>query len=172
MLLRNWINSCSGNLTGSSNGNNRWKDTQGRITQYGMFGDTNSTDEQNINCNSYKEEDYGSTSGSYSPQYMERAIVGVLDSVRISTTRVNSGQTFDTYSHLTWTQTVTNNTSDSVTVTEIGLFGRLSSAVTQSKPCMLYTRDIISPVTIAPGETKTFVVTIDLTQMALSASAS
>ena len=96
----------------------------------------------------------------------------MLDSVRISTTRVNSGQTFDTYSHLTWTQTVTNNTSDSVTVTEIGLFGRLSSAVTQSKPCMLYTRDIISPVTIAPGETKTFVVTIDLTQMALSASAS
>ena len=190
MLLRNWINSSSGQIAGNSNGTNRWKDTQGRITSYGMFGNDSNTYAQEVNLNKYTEADYGSTSGSYSPQYMriclgsgttpptfddykmESAVVGVLDSVNVSSPYASSGQTFDSYSHLTWTQTVMNNTSNNVIINEIGLFGCLYNATTQSKPCVLYTRDVISPVIIAPGVAKTFVVTIDLTQMALSVSAS
>lgn len=192
MLLRNWINSSSGRIAGNDNGIiNRWKDTQGRITQYGVFGDGGSAVyTQEANCNNYVEHDYGSTSGSASPQYMriclgsgstpptfddykmENAIVGILDSANVSSPYASSGQTFDSYSHLTWTQTVINYTNNNVTVNEIGIFGCLLNSTTQNKPCVLYTRDVIDPVTITPGEAKTFVVTIDLTQMSTNVNAS
>ena len=58
------------------------------------------------------------------------------------------------------TQTVSNNTENPVTVTELGIYnGRVSSATGY---CAILTRDVISPVTIAPNETKTFIISWDL----------
>lgn len=61
---------------------------------------------------------------------------------------------------LSLTQTVANNTENPVTVTELGVYnGRTSSATGY---CALLTRDVISPVTIQPNETKTFIISWDL----------
>ena len=58
------------------------------------------------------------------------------------------------------TQTVANNTNSPVTVTELGVYN--SGATGTTKACILLTRDVISPVTIAPNETKTFIISWDL----------
>lgn len=58
------------------------------------------------------------------------------------------------------TQTVANNTENSVTVTELGIYNAGASGTTAN--CMLLTRDVISPVTIQPNETKTFIISWDL----------
>ena len=61
------------------------------------------------------------------------------------------------------TQTVSNNTENPVTVTEVGVYN--SGATGTNKACILLTRDVISPVTIAPNETKTFIISWDLSDI-------
>lgn len=61
------------------------------------------------------------------------------------------------------TQTVANNTENPVTVTELGVYNSAITATTRA--CILLTRDVISPVTIAPNETKTFIISWDLSDI-------
>lgn len=61
------------------------------------------------------------------------------------------------------TQTVANNTENPVTVTELGVYN--SGLTGTSTRCILLTHDVISPVTIQPNETKTFVVAWDLSDI-------
>lgn len=70
---------------------------------------------------------------------------------------------------VTFTQNITNNSGNDITIKEVGLFKGTSSTYCAS---VLITRDVISPVTIAPNETKTFIVTMDFAQMSTNASSS
>ena len=58
------------------------------------------------------------------------------------------------------TESATNNTDADITVSEIGMFG-MDSNSNQYFNKVLYTRNVIEPVTIKPGETKTFTVKIN-----------
>ena len=191
MLLRNFINSMSCYIVNGSNTNTRWVDVKNNGTTYG--NPTCTGIYANNGLNQYKEE-YTSTSGSggSNVQYMNIALgtgttAPTIDDYKMENALINvltdvshkSPYTSDTsqitrlgWSNLVFTQTVANNTENPVTVTEIGLFGHLLDTYTPVKPIVMYTRDVINPVTIGVGETKTFVVTIDLTQMSASASAS
>lgn len=183
MILRNWINFFSASAVAQSNTATRSVDTAGRTTAYGTPGNYGSSTDVNLNW--YTEVDGGGGSGSYSPQYMritlgsgdtqptiddykmDSALVNVLTHVGESNPRVSSPSS-EGWSKLMWSQTVTNNTQDPVVVKEIGIFGRVSTGVAAARPCVLYTRDVIDPVTIQVGETKTFIITIDFTQAATS----
>lgn len=57
------------------------------------------------------------------------------------------------------TQTYTNKSSEDIIVTELGLF--VSDDSRAGYPKVLLTRNVISPVTIKPNETKTFTIKID-----------
>jgi len=72
-----------------------------------------------------------------------------------------------------YTQIVANETSDPITISELGVMGAYSvDTPDRSHSQVLYTRDVITPVTIGVGETKTFVLTIDFAQMSTTANAS
>ena len=58
------------------------------------------------------------------------------------------------------TQSYTNKSSENVIVTELGLFVADNTS-NESFPKVLLTRNVISPVTIKPNETKTFTIKID-----------
>lgn len=58
------------------------------------------------------------------------------------------------------TQSYTNKSSEDITVTELGLFV-CDSGTYSSYTKVLLTRNVISPVTIKPNETKTFTIKID-----------
>lgn len=60
---------------------------------------------------------------------------------------------------ITATQSVVNNTSNNITISEIGLFFGTSTG------CVLLTRDVITPVTLAVGESKTFILSVDFEQL-------
>lgn len=64
---------------------------------------------------------------------------------------------------ITATQNVVNNTSNTITISEIGLF------IGNSSGCILLTRDVIAPVTLAVGESKTFILSVDFEQLSTSA---
>lgn len=64
------------------------------------------------------------------------------------------------------TQSVTNPTSETITINEVGVYGYTEES------CYLLTRSIISPVTLAPNETKTFTVKIDFNKFSEAYSAS
>ena len=57
-------------------------------------------------------------------------------------------------------QSYTNKSSEDVIVTELGLFVT-DNISNESFPKVLLTRNVISPVTIKPNETKTFTIKID-----------
>ena len=58
------------------------------------------------------------------------------------------------------TQSYTNKSSEDITVTELGLFVS-GSDLNPNYAKVLLTRNVISPVTIKPNETKTFTIKID-----------
>ena len=58
------------------------------------------------------------------------------------------------------TQSYTNKSSEDITVTELGLFVS-DTDVNENYAKVLLTRNVISPVTIKPNETKTFTIKID-----------
>ena len=69
------------------------------------------------------------------------------------------------------TESATNNTDADITVSEIGVFGTDSNS-NQYYNKVLYTRNVIEPVTIKPGETKTFTVKINFDKFSDAYSAS
>ena len=190
MILRNFINAVSCSIVNSSNTSTRWVDVKNNGTTYG--NPSCSGTYANNGLNQYKEE-YTSTSGSGGTniQYMDIALgtgttAPTIDDYKMENALINvltdvshkSPYTSDTsqitrlgWSNLVFTQTVKNETENPVTVTEIGLFGHLNDTYTPVKPIVMYTRDVISPVTIGVGESKTFVLTIDFAEMSTTASA-
>lgn len=68
------------------------------------------------------------------------------------------------------TQSYTNKSSEDIIVTEIGLFVSDDSRGDYAK--VLLTRNVISPVTIKPNETKTFTIKIDYKKFSDAYSAS
>lgn len=58
------------------------------------------------------------------------------------------------------TESATNNTDADIIVSEVGVFG-MDANDNQYYQKLLYTRNVIEPVTIKPGETKTFTVKIN-----------
>ena len=68
------------------------------------------------------------------------------------------------------TQSYTNKSSEDIIVTELGLFVCDQESSTYSK--ILLTRNVISPVTIKPNETKTFTIKIDYNKFSDAYSAS
>lgn len=170
MLLRNFINM----MSLRSN----------KYTKY-TSGDTNnkpaySTSLTSYGCNNYGTNYMSSTSyrtigalaialgsGTTAPTIddttMGNPITTLTDVSHTCSSTIESS--YLTQHLVTLTQTVKNETENSVTITEIGVFGCYSVNVT------MFTRDIISPVTIGVGETKTFVVTIDLDQLSTSVQA-
>ena len=71
----------------------------------------------------------------------------------------------------TLTQTVRNDSADTITVKEIGVFAYPSSDKNETFCILLYTRSIIN-VPILPGETKTFTISINYDKFSESYSAS
>ena len=69
------------------------------------------------------------------------------------------------------TESATNNTDSDITVSEIGVFG-MDSNNNQYYNKVLYTRNVIEPVTIKPNETKTFTVKINFDKFSDAYSAS
>ena len=70
----------------------------------------------------------------------------------------------------TLTQTVRNDSADTITVKEIGIFATMNEDVSAGYSHLLYTRSIIN-VPILPGETKTFTVSINYDKFSESYSA-
>ena len=69
------------------------------------------------------------------------------------------------------TQSYTNKSSEDITVTELGLFVTDSDTNANAGKVLL-TRNVISPVTIKPNETKTFTIKIDYNKFSDAYSAS
>ena len=57
------------------------------------------------------------------------------------------------------TESATNNTDANIIVSELGVFGAEETRASNRR--ILFTRNVIEPVTIKPGETKTFTVKIN-----------
>lgn len=68
------------------------------------------------------------------------------------------------------TESATNNTDANIIVSEVGVFGTDETSNTYQR--ILYTRSLIEPVTIKPGETKTFTVKINFDKFSDAYSAS
>ena len=84
---------------------------------------------------------------------------------RIETPVESSGYSNNSYSisgdcQQVLTQSYTNKSSEDITVTELGLFVT-DSDTNEYFAKVLLTRNVISPVTIKPNETKTFTIKID-----------
>ena len=94
--------------------------------------------------------------GTTSPTYRD---------FRIETPVESSGYSNNSYSisadcQQVLTQSYTNKSSEDIIVTELGLFVTDSDS-NENFAKVLLTRNVISPVTIKPNETKTFTIKID-----------
>lgn len=69
------------------------------------------------------------------------------------------------------TQSYTNKSSEDIIITELGLFVTKSIS-NENYAKVLLTRNVISPVTIKPNETKTFTIKIDYNKFSDAYSAS
>lgn len=173
MILRNWINKMIGvNGTGT---------VPILKPTYGIAGgaDLSVAYSTNIYADNYDEVNEGMPStigigvalgsGTTPPTIddykMENAITTNLNAGGV--TRSFNANTSN--SSLTVVQPIVNTGTNTITISEIGLFGKKSPTSTYG--CILLSRDVITPVTIAPNESKTFVVTIDFAQMSTRASA-
>lgn len=173
MIVRNWINKIVG-IDGTRVPT--VKGTYGN-TYYHSLGLTVSTA---LYANNYNEKSgeisntrslglaiaigSGTTTPTINDYKMENAITSNLNTAGATRNTVADPSS----SIVTLTQPITNTGESSITVSEVGVFG----AYVADGPCILLARDVINPVTIAPNESKTFVVTIDFAQMSTAASAS
>ena len=174
MILRNWINKIIG--VDGKGYVVQVKSTYGRAGQLSLSFSVN----EDIFADNYTEVDAGMPgsvgigvvlgSGTTPPTVddykMENAITENLNAGGV--TRSFNANTSN--SSLTVVQPIVNIGTNTITISEIGLF--VKGYPTSKDSCILLSRDVIPPVIIAPNESKTFVVTIDFTQMSTSASAS
>ena len=100
------------------------------------------------------------------PVYTDTQIKTPITSglVDVSHQNSNSGTT------KTLTQTVRNDSTDTITVKEIGIFSAGDSNANNNYYRVLYTRSVIN-VPILPGETKTFTISINYDKFSESYSA-
>jgi hypothetical protein len=175
MILRNWINKIVGADDNSYN----------KVIVKNTYGNSQNTDfmfnpSENIYADNYNEISLpaentlgiglvigsGTTTPTINDYKMENAITTNLNAGGVT----RSFNANNSNSSLTVVQPIVNLGASTITISEIGLFAKYNAA--SNTGCLLLSRDIISPVTIAPNESKTFVVTIDFTQMSTNASAS
>ena len=166
MLLQNFIKTmCSGLM-----------DTQAFKTTSGGRYSGRTVASSSTAFNGYNNTGSGGNSISYlgialgtddtPPVYTDTQIKTPITSglVDVSHQNSNSGTT------KTLTQTVRNDSADTITVKEIGIFATDSSNPNGSGYRILYTRNIIN-VPILPGETKTFTISINYDKFSESYSA-
>ena len=168
MILRNWINSSSFRAFGNYTIACAFKSTAGDIFKPSSFSITNA-----IDCNEYNNT--GTTGASISVGKIGIVLgsdttTPTVDDYKIDNPilTLTSGSAYNNISTTgTWatnaviecTQTVINGTANNITVSEVGLFGT-GSGDTACR--ILFTKDLITPVTIAPNETKTFIISVNL----------
>lgn len=167
MILLNWLNRC--NLI--AKGELRIKKTNGGL----VIGLPLEYYSSIATCNDYHttSTSYGFSldkvgialgSGTTQPtkeDYKIETPITTLTSNGASNNIRQSGVYLSDYI-ITATQNVVNNTSNAITISEIGLFTGNSSG------CILLTRDVIAPVTLAVGESKTFILSVDFEQLSTS----
>ena len=173
MILKNWINFMT-------------KGYKSRIYYTNGSSNVNMIDTFTVNsiaCTDYANDGY-SPSGS-SKTYWGIAIGSdntppTIGDIKINTPIVSgidasihsNTLVIDSYNttSISFTQTVRNTSAENITVNEIGVFvGAYNSGLKQR---YLFSRDVIPTVTIAPDETKIFVVNFDFAQMNTTASVS
>ena len=163
MILRNWANWAS--LRGVSN--HRYKSTAGKIV---MPSFSTSAFSDVANCNFYRtgnqEPGLGYVgiafgSGSTAPtvdDYKLETPITKLTSLSATNNIRQSGVYLNDY-QIEATQSVKNATTSDITISEIVLFaGNNYSSV-------IFTRNVITPVTLAPNESKTFVVSVNFEEL-------
>lgn len=101
------------------------------------------------------------------PVYTDSQIKAPITSGLVDVSHQNS----TTNTTKTLTQTVRNDSTDTITVKEIGIFAYPSSDKNETFCILLFTRSIIN-VPILPGETKTFTISINYDKFSESYSAS
>lgn len=172
MILRNWMNfmmrtNHEGTSIKNTAGETYYLDSQINFNTV-MYGDLYSEVTGSINSPISIGIAIGSgnTSPAIDDYKMESAITSNLNA---GGTAVGHDVSYSRASSVTITQPIQNLGSATIVVNEVGIFGRNSGYTGAS---VLLTRDVLtSPVEIAPNETKTFVVTIDLSQMSTSVTA-
>ena len=166
MLLKNFIkNMCEGAMSDQS-----YSTTNGQSTD--RVSSLSSTIPSNVYNNSGSSNTYMSYAGialgtdDTPPVYTNTQIKAPITSglVDVSHQNSTSGTT------KTLTQTVRNDSEDTITVKEIGIFGTGGSNASDNYYRVLYTRSIIN-VPILPGETKTFTISINYDKFSESYSA-
>ena len=156
MLLQNFIkNMCEGALG-----------SQGYSTTNGKNTDKVTSLNNTIAFNAYSNSGASSNAMTYAgialgtdntpPVYTNTQIKAPITSGLVDVSHQNS----NSETTKTLTQTVRNDSADTITVKEIGIFGAGSGNVDNSYYRVLYTRSIIN-VPILPGETKTFTISIN-----------
>ena len=167
MLLQNFIKTmCSGLM-----------DTQAFKTTSGGRYSGKTIASSSVAFNGYNNT---ATSNAYSMNYLGIALgtdgtPPVYTDTQIKTP-ITSGlvdvshQNSNTETTKTLTQTVRNDSADTITVKEIGIFATDSSDTGGTSVRLLYTRSIIN-VPILPGETKTFTISINYDKFSESYSA-
>ena len=166
MLLKNFIKTmCVGAMSSQS-----YSTTNGQTTD--RVSSLSSSTPFNVYNNSGSSNTYMSYTGialgtdDTPPVYTDTQIKTPITSglVDVSHQNSNSGTT------KTLTQTVRNDSADTITVKEIGIFGAGGSNVNNDYYRILYTRSVIN-VPILPGETKTFTISINYDKFSESYSA-
>ena len=150
-VLVNRFQNSNNSANTTTNGQLTYSDTNtGQGSVWGNYGIVLGTGTTPPTIDDYKME-------SYIPE-------GVLHYARatISTPSNTTGEWANSGA-FSLTQTVANNTENPVTVTEIGVYNGTSTSSTYIS--MLLTHDVISPVTIQPNETKTFVIAWNLSDI-------
>ena len=176
MLLRNWINYCNFKIR-----NNSGYYLVLKNTRYQTYTGTSWSFAYSATCNQYSDvtgepscSRIGIVLGSDTQTELNidnikiYAPITTLTSTGVSNNIDSSNSSWEAQSVIELSQTVKNDTSDDITVTELGIFANGSD----TGATFVFTRDVISPVVIAPTETKTFIIRIDLAEMATAVSVS
>lgn len=177
MLLRNAVNMASLRNKATGTMATYYKDTTGATA---VMSGGNITLANIITNNNYNETGTSGTSmthigvaigtGTTTPTMDDYKLQNHITLGNVATSNtINATSNWGSNHLVSFTQSLSNNTASEIEITEIGLF--VASSGSGGK-CWLFTRDVISPVKMAVGETKTFVVTIDYEQMATSVQAS
>ena len=165
MLLKNFIKTMCYGLTGDND----------VVTTSGSTYHSSSAS-SSVPFNAYKNSGSNTNSMTFlgmalgtddtPPVYTDNQIKTPITSGLVDVSHQNS------YSRTTktLTQTVRNDSTDTITVKEIGIFATGSSDVNSNYYRILYTRSIIN-VPILPGETKTFTISINYDKFSESYSA-
>ena len=164
MILRNWANWAS--LRGTAY--HRYKTTSGRIV---IVNSSSRAFELVAKCNDYYSGGNGSVSFNYigiafgsgttAPtvnDYKLETPITKLTSLSATNNIRQSGVYANDY-QIEATQSVKNGTESNITISEIVLFAGNAGGT------VIFARNVITPVTLAPNESKTFVVSVNFEEL-------